>query len=457
MGWKRRLAGLWEKLKGDKGVFVTAPSVWSPYGEPPEWDYETYEYYYRNDASVRAGINILAEMVVGGGYYIVCEDEELHRKVTDFLDRNHFETLMLETVKNMFIYGNAFLEKVFENGELVKLKLLPTKYMRVKRDKYGRVEKYVEHIGTEKVEFEPNEVIHLKYDAFGTSAYGLSVIHPLVELLKIKHEVLKDMSLILKRYASPLIVWKVPNEASARKLREFLATRSPEEDIMVKDTVGFEVVSIDPRTKFEYYIEYVDKEIFEGIGAPLLYYVRNSTEASASIMNDIVSNRVNAVQKYLKREIEEQILKEFGEGIQFEWGIPKSEVEGLEFGDIARLVDAGAISSFDSRNILRKMGLPLEDGEKVKEVLENLLEYVSPKPRIIDAGTEIWYVIYPYEMFLPQSLRTVTLDKNKGVSMVVGTMPKLGMRFIHKFVFRKAKGWDEGKVKDYVKSHFSWW
>ncbi|RLE91336.1 MAG: hypothetical protein DRN04_13085 [Thermoprotei archaeon] len=461
MGLKERIKSLF--IREDKAVISPAAPFYR-FGEPHPYSFEDYEEFYKTDPVVRSSINILAEMIVGGGYHLVSEDEKAEEKVSTFLDKVHFETLILEAVKDMFVYGNAFIEKVWENNELVKLKLLPPKTMRVLRDKYGKVIGYVQVVNGETVNFEPHEIMHLKYDPIGNSAYGLSLIHPVVELLRIKKQVIEDIALILHRYAAPKIIWKAPNPSAAKELADTLSVLAPDEDIIVTDNIEAEPIKIDPQARFEYFIEYLDRQIFEGLGAPQLWYIRNATQASAEIMNDIVSNRVQAIQKYLKREIEEEIIKPLaGDKVRFEWGIPRSEVEILNISDIANLVHVGAITPFQAQELLIKMGIPLpkEEVESLSESLYNTLniivEQVFPKPQIIDAGPEIWYVIYPYDYFAPNTLRKITLDKANGVYMVVGTMPKLGMRFIHKFVFQKIKGWDEGKVRDYIKAHFSWW
>ena len=459
--------GVLEKIKSlfvreDKALVSPAASFYR-FGEPHPYSFDDYEEFYKTDPVVRSSINILAEMIVGGGYHLISDDENAERKVAEFLDKVHFETLILEAVKDMLVYGNSFIEKVWDGKELVKLKILPPKTMRVIRDKYGNVLGYVQVVNGETVNFEPHEIMHLKYDPIGNNAYGLSLIHPVVELLKVKKQVIEDIALILHRYAAPKIIWKTPNPAVAKQLADTLSTLAPDEDIIVTDNVDVEPIKIDPQARFNYVIEYLDRQIFEGLGAPQLWYIRNATQASAEIMNDIVSNRVQAIQKYLKREIEEEIIKPLaGEKVRFEWGIPRSEIESLTINDVAQLVRFGAITPFQAQELLVKMGIPIprEEAESISESIYNttiLVEQVFPKPQIIDAGPEIWYVIYPYEYFAQNTLRKITLDKSNGVYMVVGTMPKLGMRFIHKFVFQKIKGWDEQKVRDYIKAHFSWW
>jgi len=338
-------------------------------------------YYYNNDDEVHAAVNALTDMSVGGGYYTGCEENERAKEIVDkwaaFIG---LDQQLLNIVKTQLIFGFCPVERWFVRGPpkgAMKIKLLPPRTVWYKRTKQGG------HLGYQQkfydastpVDFKPEEIVWFVYNQVGTSPYGTSICASILKLLKAKKQVHEDMPKIIHRYASPLTVWKYRQDIS--EIKDAVSGRTPNEDIFLghlnKDAFEFDTVQMDPRGRFENYIEQIDMGIMEGLQAPILRYMRNATEASATKMLEVIDRHIAGIQRYVKRVVETEffamVLKRHGilDVPTLNWGAPKTGLEDLDLQGIANLVKSNAVSSRQAQKLLIKMGLPLEEEDEENE------------------------------------------------------------------------------------------
>jgi hypothetical protein len=365
MSFIKRLFG---RLREQKGIVSTTASFWKTLGEPKAVDLEELEHFYKSDAEVRASIDTLAEMVAGVGYYTTAESSRAKSIVDKFAEDVNLDALLVDVVRNMLLYGDAYLEKVMNKNILTNLLLLPSKTVRVIRDEHGIVQKYVQSVLGKSVEFKPEEVIQFSYYRIGGSAYGVSLLEPILPALRQKEKSIETMGKILDRYASPRIIWKVPRPADAQALATALSSLEPGQDPIISGDVSFEPLTIDPRVNFQFFYEYLDKQIFEALKSPSLAWFRNATEASAKVMLDIVERHIAGIQRYIKRKVEGEIFKPLVEahGLKevprLNWGLPRTKLDEVGLDDIAKLVQALVIDGGTARKWLAKLGFPVEEG-----------------------------------------------------------------------------------------------
>ncbi|MCD6443650.1 phage portal protein [Candidatus Bathyarchaeota archaeon] len=361
---------LWEKLRetaAPKGIVQTALSIFR-YEARKGASLEELEKYYLTDPVAHAAVDLYVELTVGGGYYTTAEDQRAKELVDGFAETVNMDELLREAVRNMLIYGDAYVEKVYRkpDGRLVGLNLLPSKTVRVERDRHGRVLRFVQRDGATSVSFKPEEILHLKHNPVGNSAYGTSMLTPVLGFLKAKRKAVENMEKILSRYAAPKVIWRAPNRNALQQLQAVLETLRPDEDIILTGEVDFKPLTVDPRARFEFFYEYLDRQVFEGLQAPLLSWLRNATEASARTMLETVERRVMGIQRYLKRKVEAEVFKPLveTEGLKevprLNWGSPKSRLEDVSLADVGGLVKSGILDPSEARRWLAKLGFPLE-------------------------------------------------------------------------------------------------
>lgn len=334
-----------------------------------------YEKYYKSDSEVHSGINVLADMSVGVGYYTECENEKAKEIVDNFAEEVGLDQILLNVVKSKLIYGFCPVERYLVKGPpkgVLRLKILPSRTVKVKRDRKGKILGYKQTLTGDSVNFKVKEIVWFVYNQVGTGPYGTSIIAPILGLVKAKAQTHIDMPKIIHRYSSPLTVWETTSDIKV--LKDAVTTRKPNEDIFVghvsKDDVRFKTVEMDPRGRFMEYINDLNQSILEGLQAPLLHYLRNATEASATKMLEVIDRHVQGIQQYVKRVVEREIftplLAVYGisDVPSINWGAPKTGLEDLDLLGLARLVDVGALTPLAAQDLMRKMGLPLEETEE---------------------------------------------------------------------------------------------
>lgn len=334
-----------------------------------------YETFYRSDSEVHAAVNVLADMSVGVGYFTECEDEKAKEIVDKFAEDVGLDQILLNIVKTILIFGFCPVERYLVKGPpkgVLRLKILQSRTVQVERDQKGKILGYKQTLNGRTVNFKVKEIVWFVYNQVGTGPYGTSIVEPILSLVKAKKQTHIDMPKIIHRYSSPLTVWETAGDISA--LKDAVTSREPNEDIFLghvaKDAVRFKPVELDPRGRFVEYINDVNQGILEGLQAPLLHYLRNATEASATKMLDVIDRHVQGIQQYVKRVVEREIfaplLAAFGlsEVPSLEWGAPKTGVEDLDLDGLARLVEVGALTPLAAQDLMRKMGLPLEETEE---------------------------------------------------------------------------------------------
>jgi hypothetical protein len=448
-----RIRRLVEGLAGKpRGLADILPSIFR--GEARlEASLEDLERFYREDPVAHSAVDMYVELIVGSGYYTVAEDQKAKDVVDGFAERVDMDSLLRESVRSMLIYGDAFVEKVWSGSRLIDLRLLPSRTVKIKRNEYGGVEAYIQTARGRTVEFKPDEIMHLRYNPVGTSAYGLSLLYPVVGLLKAKREAVENMGMILARYAAPKIIWRVPSQPALKQLQSILEGLKPDEDIIIAGDVDFKPVTVDPRARFEFYYEYLDRQIFEGLQAPLLSWLRNATEASARAMLDTVDRRVAGMQRYLKRRIEAEVFKPLieAEGLsevpRLYWGLPRTKLDEVTLDDVANLVRSLVLDPGEARRWLARMGFPVE-------VSESIGRYRVFRARWMEDIDEIYLLLSDPGDADPASMRYVPVDSERGIYMVVAYSRSAGVRIVYKIGFEKAKGWTIDDARRWYESSF---
>ena len=119
-----RLREAFQRLVERKGILVPAAPLWRSMGEPHPADFRQLEEYYKTDGMVFRAVEMLAGMVAGSGYYTTVEDPgsleqaEAKRLVDRFAEQVNLDELLFEVAKDLLVFGNSFVERIFSGGML---------------------------------------------------------------------------------------------------------------------------------------------------------------------------------------------------------------------------------------------------------------------------------------------------------------------------------------------------
>jgi len=372
-------------------------------GEAPTVSFSDLIGAYLHDPACKAFVDFLADQTVGAGFFTTvnagyAEATKAKAVVDDFCEAVNLDGLLQVGAREIVAYGNSFWLKI-EPDNLEQLKILPLTGFEdskaVVRDKAGEVKAYNYSYSGVKTTFQPEKIIHFKWNQVNFSAFGTGVLQVLLEemsfngearksFLEMKARIERVMPEIFEKYAGPDELWLFPG-VNAERLAEFqrLIRSKPKAGArFVCDRADADVktVAVDPRARYEAYVDHIMNQIYLGGQTPLpkLFTSPGFTEASARAALDMAECKVQALQRFIKRVIEREVFAPVVAQAGFDpkkidcrlnWGLP--ERPQISAADVVRLAEVSAqhgvqyVRPEEVRRMLIKMGFDLAvEGDK---------------------------------------------------------------------------------------------
>jgi len=239
------------------------------------------------------------------------------------LEDSNFWTVYVDWIRYAGIDGHAFMELVVED-EQFKPKLLPTKKMQRKEDKFGKLEFYKLETpkgGEDDIKYEPHEVAELTFTKHPTDDFGRSWIEPIAE----QADMLRDMEIDYARFiatkAYPPILWKLGNEDNNWTEDQITAWMDnvqaiePDSMLAAPHDVETELVgatstsSTSGAMRLEKTFQHFENRVVTGLGVPrILMNMEASGQGEATASMPAFKRRVNRLQNRVRNAVESQIL-----------------------------------------------------------------------------------------------------------------------------------------------------
>lgn len=281
-------------------------------GAEHDYNKKTYGEIYKKVEIVFRGINTTADHTLQSGSRIVGDDAENQKKVREWAEYIELHKILHDIVRHLMIWGDCFIEIVEDNEPdgwgVAELKLLHPHTMYVYVSETGDIVGYVQRPDSRRVSNDPTnlpkrsqtkgrtqrswkaevkradknaivfdhwEIIHLKWNEMPNSYYGVSSIEPMKRTLSTYVGTMQDMSALIRRYASPMVVWKIGTPempASGQMMRDFesaMRKRNIGDDPIVPGIVEHEVLGAGQKAMdLAPYISSLRNDMFTGIGVP---------------------------------------------------------------------------------------------------------------------------------------------------------------------------------------------
>lgn len=345
----------WERALEEAGrAIVGIPRTadrWS--GARHDYNKDTYANIYKKVELVHKGINTTADHVLYNGFRVFGKDDENVSLITDWIDYIGLHSTLHDVVRHLMIYGDCFIEVVTDDKTdwgVVELKLIDPYTMFVYAHENGDIIGYIQHpkswrwrsdpktipkryrskgrrekdwkaaakeADPKAIIFDPDEIIHLKWNPMPSSYYGTSTIESMKRTLTTYIGMLQDVSVLIRRYGHPMIVWKIgsPEEpGSARMLNAFEARmrkRNIGEDPVIPGIIEWEVISAGEKSmNIEPYIRALRDDLFIGIAAPESVLGGTSSGASGGdeIRLEAFSRKIMEVQEFLSIKCKKELF-----------------------------------------------------------------------------------------------------------------------------------------------------
>lgn len=326
--------------------------------EEPKYNIKTYEEMYTKIDLLHEIVNKIAEFLFYSGMGI--KPPSHLREMQDFdvtkvvgLQENiefirrwaryiGFTTQGIEAFKCALWAGNAYLEIVYDSNNIWRvpyLKLINPAEMRVIRSETGDILGYLQfpynsgilssisrrradylksRYPNHTVEFDPEEILHIKWDALPGEPYGISIFESLKDIMAIIIGMREDMGVIIRNHAAPTILFRLGTDlipASKVAIDDFanylLNSFDNSTNLVASTLVQGEVLDTSSKIiDLPKYIKAAINILYAGAGIPeiLLGQGNETTEATAKQQLESVEKKFKAMQQLFKDAIELQIF-----------------------------------------------------------------------------------------------------------------------------------------------------
>ena len=383
------------KTEEEKGS-VSTTYVWTD-RRPHPTNMTNYE-DWGNDSEASVALGVLTNIIAGVGYYTEMpegEDEDHTNKKT--IDE-YGEAVNLD--EDLQLICHTMLHKGFcpvERIEGYDLKILPPETFYIYTDKKGKVQKYTQErtindiINTWQTKKEMDDIILFFFGKTTSRPYGKSLLEPIGDLLDERAQMNMDMPKAIHRWAYPIPV--ISTMGSKDNVQDAFVDRDVDDAVFIggvnEGEFKMDTLAIDPQARFIPYIELIYYQICEGLHAPLLLYLKNATEASATVMMESVDRLVSGVQRYIKRRVERYLFEpQVGEPVpRLVWGQPKTGLEDVTLTDVAAVINSPKVPDNQVQYILKQFFSGLPEPEYPPEPKTPLLSFPpfqqqKPQPQV---------------------------------------------------------------------------
>jgi class 3 adenylate cyclase len=352
---------------------------------------------YERDPTCKASVDLLAASAVGAGFYTTVDANyekaaEAKRAVDAFGEAVNLDALLCDMARVLIACGNDFWLKLTPEN-LADVRRLPVDSVeRIVQSSIGekqsvlripyKVESYKlrQTYGGESL--APEAVVHWRINCLGISGYGTGVLQVLLHSLVLqsdkrpafawmKAKIERIMPRIFEKYAGPdvLALLERADEATIRSFEKAIKNRGEEGAWLFYNGKGeIQPVTLDPRARFEYYVEHLINQFYLGCETPLprLFSTPGFTEASAKAALELQNMLINPVQRYIKRQVERElfsvVLAQAGfdplrAQARLHWGTPQARE--MNAADLLRAAELGLIEKDEFRKNSLKFGWEL--------------------------------------------------------------------------------------------------
>jgi hypothetical protein len=362
---------------------------------------------YERDPTCKASVDLLAASAVGMGFYTTVNEayeraEEAKRVVDKFNENVNLDALLCDMARVLIACGNEFWLKITPES-LTELHRLPV-------DAVERIEQSYIQDGALKIPYKvegyklrqsyggeslrPEALIHWKINSLGFSGFGTGVLQVLLHSLVfqsdrrpafawMKAKIERVMPKIFEKYAGPdvLAFLERADESTIQKFEKAIKSRSEEGAWLFYSGKGdIKPLTLDPRARFEYYIEHIINQFYLGCETPLprLFSTPGFTEASARAALDLQGMLIKPLQRYIKRQVEREIfnpvLAQSGFNpseaqVRLNWGSEK--VPEIVMADMLKAAELGLIRHEEFRKNAIKFGWQLWEKPQPETSMES--------------------------------------------------------------------------------------
>ena len=357
-------------------------------------------YYYV--PYVARALDIKQNLIWQNGYDLEGDDEAGVKQVEEFLTKIEADTVIREGTLYAMIFGNMYWH-IERRGDEVSLKPLNPMLMGVRLNKETLEPKsyvYQPRFG-KKVEYKPEEIIHLKFNAEPWGIFGISSLRRCLPTIKALLYMEEKLPLIARRRADPILEIQIGSpdnpvdESTFNRIKSSILNRKPGEDIF-HDGVIKKIGEVyqsggigGQRQTVEGIIEHFRNNLVAGLGVPevALAFGGTTLKGTAIEQMELLEMEIRSYQRTIKRMHENQLFKMIGTSSQVKliW----RPLRSIDLNELSRRlcdeIEHGIVSPEFAR---RRLGYPEDAGEGAV-LRQNLLPFNLGKRENESSGERV--------------------------------------------------------------------
>ena len=361
--------------------------------EDPRKPFLKYITAYLAVPLVSAAIDRTVDFVVSPGYYIDSDSKRAKKQIEEFTQKINFDIFLRNTVKDMLLFGDSFVEIVGKGKRIDELKVLNPVFMRIQRDITGEIKGYYQDlpkaIKNKNNPWKPEQIAHFIHNQVGDSPYGTSIIESLETILDIKVEMEKSLKTIIKRVAVAPYHVKIGNtekgypatQADIDAFTNDLQSLTNETNWVTGDLC--EIDSIGGRSKvidIQPFTDHIDNQLVYGLQVPFVLLGKAQIpEGLASVQLEAMDRRAKSIQVSVSKQVEDKVFSRqiessgMGKKVYLKWGQPSQVTENSQLSLYLEMIKTNLSPEFKQKlenEIAKILGIeheaPLQDNMNVQ-------------------------------------------------------------------------------------------
>lgn len=327
------------------------------------------------------GIEIRANDFIARGYEIVCKDAKAKKELEEFLEDNQFDRLIHQAVINTDLYGNGYIEIIF-NGDKTDvrgLKVLHPKFIDLQRTaktgmvlfkKDGTIKGFVQNLGTSKTDLRPDQMMHFVFKRLGDEVLGHSILEPCLKTIERCMNIEEGIAQAIFRHGFPQFDISVGDEANPPTPEMIDEIADKVQDLNSKNefvhTFYQKISVLESRTAkdFSTYPQVFIRQVVACLGVPeplILGTGEDTNKSTADVQIKHFAIQISALQHIVKLELEDKLfklmakLRGWKDIPKLEWNETLPQDENDKISRVSTLFEKQIITRNEARELI---GLP---------------------------------------------------------------------------------------------------
>jgi hypothetical protein len=361
---------------------------------------------YVHDPDIFNAVNFISNAALSDGFYVTGDEDYKDGKAVDLIEdfnenirwgnrraEKGLAELLRIITKEMLYGGNTFIEMLTPNKLTLLNQVQLSSIYKIYRNEGGDISKIQQLIGGRLNDLDPETIVHIPWLQIDREPFGRGLIQPLISprydvkgrqippLYKIKASIEYDIWRIIHRRGVPRSIFSFPKAGDELIQSYSNDLKDPDIDasFATNNEVSVQSEQGGPAQGIQNLVIWLDKRFQAGLQTPINNLLNSSgyTEASARVAEDLGGLIIRDLRMRLTSAIEPEFydriliqnhLDPHLAKIRLHWG-KRSDYE-YNINDWIQLFDRDAVSLYELRHGIRKIGMELDDDSKFLQDLE---------------------------------------------------------------------------------------